>query len=362
MAADLFSRVEPAWINAPGTMNPADSIALLSCVRLRRNIKGFSFPWKCGKSALYDSAAILLGSIGRSVTWQHCDFRMLDSMDSMSRNLLLEMRLITPLHAQGGPGRFFLRDEDCTATCMINEEDHLVVSAMTAGLDLASVRERAEAHVSSLEVDYVYDAVLGYLTADPRHVGSAMRAGVLLHLPALDALKEMENVCAAFERNWDRLALYKLLSDEQNASGSFYLVSNGSTLAVTPEEIVQHVTDAAESLISKEIFARDKILQSKDPKLNDRLWRAWGLLRHARRLSFSEALEAFSFVKLGSDLGWLPPIDDGAWKRMVAGSQRYHLGAESEQIVTPADEPFFRATRFRQFIEHRSVSAAAGTD
>lgn len=357
MITDLFSRVEPAWISSSNEASQSDSIVLLSSVKLRRNIEGFRFPGKAGKSDLYDSAAAILGGIGRSEAWNDCDFRMVDNLDNFSRYLLLELKLITPILAQGGPGRFFLRDSKGVVTCMINEEDHFTLCATNPGLELMSCLEKTQDLEKGLDaLPIVRDTVLGYLTANPSYVGSGMTAAVLLHLPALDALDEMAKVCEFFERDWKNLALYKLLSDRENPTGSFYLLTNRTTLSITPAEIVNLVDDAAQALVSKELFARHRMLSAKDEEMSDKFWRAWGLLRHARKLSFSEAVATFSFIKLGSDLGILPFVDNREWRRMVIGTQRHHLSLTSQQIIEQSEEAYVRAARFRQFIESKSSS------
>ncbi|MDR3332953.1 MAG: hypothetical protein LBT08_10030 [Synergistaceae bacterium] len=341
-------------------MGTPDPIVLYSEVRIRRNIDGYSFPGNCGRSDLYDSAAAVLGSIGRSDAWDGCEFRMVDNLDSISRHLLLEMRLITPQLSQGGAGRFLLRDGLGAACCMINEEDHVSISATNAGLDLYMAYNAAERLESSLDIKIVRDTVLGFLTANPLYVGTGMTASVMLHLPALDASDEMSRVSETFERDWKRMALYKLLSDKDNTCGSFYLLSNRSTLGITPEETINAVDDAAQSLISKEIFARHKMMEVKDADLGDRFWRAWGMLRHARKLPFSEAVDALSFVKLGSDLGVLPYIGDAEWRRLVLGSQHYHLSLSFGHVIEQSEEPYVRAACFRQFIEAKSSSLSLG--
>lgn len=240
---------------------------------------------------------------------------------------------------------------------MINEEDHFSLSATNAGLELGACLEKVRELEAGIDVELVRDTVLGYLTANPSFVGSGMTAAVLLHLPALDTLEEMPKICELFERDWKNLALYKLLSDRENSTGSFYLLTNRTTLSITQDEIVNLVDDAAQALVSKELLARHRMLSDKDEDLSDKFWRAWGLLRHARKLSFSEAITAFSFVKLGSDLGILPFIDNREWRRMVVGTQRYHLSLMSQQIIEQTEEPYVRAARFRQFIEGKSSSS-----
>jgi protein arginine kinase len=325
-----------------------------SGVRIRRNIEGFPFPGRSSRSQLCDSAVIALGSIGRGDAWNGCEFRMVDNLDNLSRYLLLEMRFITPLLAQGGAGRFFLRDNSGAVSCMINEEDHISISATSPGLEIASACDMASGLESALDIKPTRDEVLGYLTANPLYVGSGLTAYVMLHLPALDLTGETPRVYETFERDWKKLVLFRPFSDKGGACGSFFLLSNKKTLGVTSDDIIGNVEDAAQSLISKEMFARHKMAGMKDGDIGDKFWRAWGLLRHARKLHFSEAVDMFSVVKLGSDLGVLPFIDDAEWRRLVLGSQRYHLSLSFGRIIEQSEEPFVRAACFRQFIEGKS--------
>jgi protein arginine kinase len=178
-----------------------------------------------------------------------------------------------------------------------------------------------------------------------------MTATVMLHLPALYALGDMSRVIDTFKRDWHSLELGRWLPFGGEPCGSFYALSNRVTLSVTPEDISRNVSQAAQALVSREMFARHKIACGGEGDMNDRFWRAWGLLRHAKKLSFPEAMNAFSFVKLGSDVGVLPRIDDKEWRRLIVGCQRYHLGAGSSVILEENDEQSARAAMFRQYIE-----------
>jgi protein arginine kinase len=358
-AADPFARVTPAWVEAQDMEDGADSITVMSGIRVRRNIDGFSFPGRCDKSELYDLAAVMLGAIGRNDGWDCLDFRMVDDLDSMSRNLLLESRVITPALAQGGPGRFLMLGGDGALSCMINEEDHISLSLTKPGLGLGELRDSAESLVGSLDLKFSRDSVLGYLTANPSHVGTGVKAFVLLHLPALDVLDEMPGVCDSFGRDWKKLSLCRLRSDKQEECGSFFLLSNSVTLSVTPSEITGAVSEAAQSLASKELFARHKIRASADVEIDDRLWRAWGILRHARKLSCNESINLLSLVKLGSDMGILPHIYNREWKKMVLGAQKCHLAYAARGIIRERyEEARVRAARFRQFLEKKSSPAS----
>jgi protein arginine kinase len=361
MTFDDFAGIEPSWLSSDEIDIQSDPIVILSNVKIRRNLKDYPFPAMCGKSQLFDIAALLLGMIGRSGEWTSCDFRTIDSLDSLSRNILVETKTVTRSFAGGGAGRFLLRDDEGAIACMINEEDHLCASVAYPGLSLRETAKTALAFSDAVTLETASDPVLGVLTANPNYAGSGMQAFTLLHMPALDVSGEIDRVSAAFERDWGRVSMYRLLSDKNNASGSFYLVTNRVTLAVTPDEIVELVADAAHSLVSKEMFARHKIMNTKSGDMNDRFWRAWGLLRYARKLTFPEAINKASFIKLGSDLGILPKLHERVWRRLVVGAQRHHLSAGCKRIVEPSEEPFIRASIFRQFIERAGAKTLPRT-
>ena len=352
MIEDIFTSGEPAWVGRISADNSRhDPIIQSSSVRVRRNIEGFPFPGRCAKSQLYDSAAEALGSLGRSPVWNDCDFRLIDSLDDVSRNILLEMNMITPKLMQGGAGRFLLRDCAGMTTCMINEEDHISIVSTYPGLDLNSALKTVSDMERSLEIRLVKDVVLGYLTANPSYVGTGTTATVVLHLPALCETEDISRVSDSLRRDWNGLELEKLLSLGNESYGGFFALSNRTTLSVTPEEIVRIASQAAAALVSRELYSRQKLKLSVDDNLNDRFRRSWGMLRHAKKLSYAEAMDAFSFVKLGADIGILPKIDDIEWRRMIMGCQRYHMSRGSEAIMDQSEESFARAAMFRQFIE-----------
>jgi protein arginine kinase len=225
-----------------------------------------------------------------------------------------------------------------------------------AGLDLGASLETAEEMESSLDLKPARDVVLGYLTSNPSFVGTGLTATVMFHLPALEATDNIARVNDTFRRDWNNLELEKMKSREKGGCGSFFLLSNKITLSVTPAEIVKNVSQAAQTLVSREMFARHKIQISRGGDFNDRFWRSWGLLRHAKMLSFGEAMDAFSFVKLGADIGVLPSMDNREWKRMVLRAHKYHLRLATNIITGETEEQTARAAAFRQYIENLSAA------
>jgi|GEM_PF-2698242 len=361
MLTEPFSKIDLGWLasgegDEDGAKQPRTLIPLVSQVRIRRNIDGYPFVSRCDNSQLYDIAATILSRISESGVWSECDSRMIDNLGEAPKNLLLEKRLISPDFMRGGAGRFFVRDSDGTVACMINEADHLTISVSLGGLAPRGAHEAASALEGALGLQYAEDPVLGYLTADPSCVGTGMQASVLLHLPAIEITGGLKRNQLALERDWSKTALSKFTQITSKPAGSFYMLSNKITLAISPAEIVSMIQGAAELLISNELAVRRRLKQKRDDKLIDRFWRAWGTLRHARRLTLEESLAGLSLVKLGSEMGYLPLLRHDEWKRIFIASQPYHLGAESQSIPEESEELSLRAALFRRFIENRSIA------
>ena len=101
--------------------------------------------------------------------------------------MFVEEHLISPsLMEKLDKSSFLVRDDE-KATIMINEEDHLRIQILLAGLKFeeawllcSEIDDKLEA-----KLNFAYDAELGYLTACPTNVGTGLRASVMVHLPCL---------------------------------------------------------------------------------------------------------------------------------------------------------------------------------
>lgn len=358
MTFDDIALFEPSWVSFDDAAALKEPIALMTGARIRRNLKDHPFTTTCDKSLLFDTAALALGAMGRCDQWTSCDFRMIDSLDELSRSILVENRTISKRLSVGGAGRFFMRDDNASVSCMINECDHLCLTASFPGLSAEKAYSTASSFIDSVALDTACDPVLGFLTVSPKYVGTGLQVFVMLHMPALDASGETGRVSAAFERDHSKVALCRMTSEKKNTIGSFYYIINKITLGLTAEEITEQVSAAAKYLVSKELFARHKMTHSKSYDISDRFWRAWGLLRHARKLSYTEAANRASFVKLGSDLGVLPRVDERYWRRMIIGTQSNHISLANGRRVDSSEEPFDRAAMYRAFIESSGIPSS----
>lgn len=309
-------------------------IAVSSRVRLARNLVDLPFPKRASDEEL-DSVARQIASALPSASLE--EISPIDDLEPLSRRLLVEQHLVSPLFAAGGRGRSVAIDDDGVASLMVNEEDHLRIQVVLGGLSLGEVSRLALSIHQALaaSLNFAFDEELGFLTACPTNVGTAMRASVMLHIPALELLGQI----GALMREANRLGLTVrgTYGEGTEAQGALYQISNQITLGPSEEEIVEKVSAVARGIADEELRARRTLLERKGAELEDRAWRAWGILRYGRSLSFAEALAHLSFIHMAGALAVVPPLTASQWNGLVLAIQAAHLEARSGGDLSPAE-------------------------
>lgn len=232
--------------------------------------------------------------------------KLLNEMDSSQRMSLKEKHLISSdLLQRYAIGAALIR-EDEEISIMINEEDHLRIQAMLPGLQLeqaAALAFEAEAQLQE-RCPFSFDKQLGYLTACPTNTGTGMRASLMLHLPLLTHFKQMGNVGQSVAKLG--LTIRGIYGEGSEALGDLYQVSNQVTLGRTETEITEAVVAVGKQLIDMEKTLRVRTVSEANLKLQDRVFRSYGILRYARQMDSTEWMEHWSNLRLGATLGLLP--------------------------------------------------------
>ena len=193
--------------------------------------------------------------------------------------------------------------DDEAVSIMVNEEDHLRIQVLLPGLMLWEAWDMANNIDDTLEtkVTYAFDDELGYLTCCPTNLGSGLRASVMVHLPGLVLTNQVSKVLKALSQVG--LAVRGLYGEGSEPLGNLFQVSNQVTLGRVEKEIIEDLISVTKGLIEQERSARELLLNSDTgSQLTDRIYRAYGILSHARIISTQEALGLLSSLRLGVDM------------------------------------------------------------
>jgi protein arginine kinase len=320
--SDLTNRAGE-WLRGNG---PMSEIVISSRIRLARNIAGMPFLSRAShqqKHVLETRIRDVLLQAPPAAPTLYVD---LEHAPEIDRQLLVERHLISKQHAVAEGSRGVAIGESESISIMINEEDHLRIQVLRSGLQLEEAWDQINAIDDALEakLDFAFHQRFGYLTACPTNVGTGIRVSVMLHLPALRMSGEIEKVFRAAKDL--KLAVRGLYGEGTEATGDFYQISNQTTLGKTEEEILEdfrHVV--VPKIIDYEHHARRAYLNDLTVALDDKIFRALGLLRSARLMTSDETLTALSHLRMGVNLGRVKDVDIRTINELFLLSQPAHL-------------------------------------
>ncbi len=194
----------------------------------------------------------------------------------------------------------FMLSKEGDVSIMLCEEDHIKINAFSAGQDLFTAYNKANAlddiFISAFKL--AYSDRLGFLTASPMNLGTGLKVSFALHLPALARQKAIYRLSAMVSKLG--LTLRELY---RNGAGDIYILSNGVTLGITEKNAMDNLTAICDQLVKQERAAREEL--KKDVEFEDRIYRTLGIMKTARKLERGEFLEYVSLLRLGSALGYL---------------------------------------------------------
>ena len=301
-------------------------VVLSSRIRIARNLKKYPFPSVYRKEdakMISDEIENVTPSLGYGLK-----FLKLKDIDDVTKMSLVEKHIISPDFALSkNEYAGLLINEEENICFMINEEDHIRMQVFATGLELDNLLKLAIEIDEKLEnfVVYAYSEKYGFLTSCPTNVGTGLRASVMVHLPGLSMTGNIQKVLDVV--NNFGMNIRGIYGEGSKSQGDIYQISNKQSLGITEEETIQKIKKITEKVIEQERMAR-KVLGKNTIDLEDMVYRAYGLISNARKISSNECRNLLSQIKLGTDLGIIKELDDSKVNKlnlytMPANLQKY---------------------------------------
>ncbi len=338
------------WLQGRG---PEEDVVYCTRVRLARNLEEFAFsPCQSAEEAGLVTQTIerALSPLAKKREWTWVDLRRTEPLDSL---VLVERHLISRELETGSKARGVFHDEQGRIGLMVNEEDHIRLQVFRSGLRVEETWEEADLIDDAISevLPLAWSRDFGYLTSCPTNTGTGLRISVLLHLPALVLAKEIEKATSAIHEMG--MAVRGLFGEGSRSVGDLFQVSNQRTLGPTEEEIGQRLRSAVTQLIQWERRQREEFL--RNPILvEDRAYRALGILERARYLTSEETVDLISRLRLGRLLGLIEHPDLPALNRIFLLTQPGHLQKRVGRELMPQERDILRAEMIRRTLSPSS--------
>lgn len=333
-------------------LGPEGDIVLGTRVRLARNIRGIPFP----ATAQREQLKTVLAQARRVVPFlkPFGEFVYLDmaTVDSLEREVLVEKHLVSPSHIQNPQNKGVILDEETSISIMINEEDHLRIQVLKPGLQLEEAWRLATKidDVFERNLEYAFHPQAGYLTSCPTNAGTALRASVMFHLPALRRVKKVQEVLGTVSKFG--LTVRGLYGEGSDAWGNIFQLSNQVTLGHSEEETIEYLNRFTDQILHSERQAREYLLEGERRlETEDWLYRSYGILSNARSISSREAMELLSDLKLAVDLAVIKRGEPQRLKQLLIQIRSAHLQKIMGQPLPVGERDRLRASLIREALQ-----------
>ncbi len=335
-----------AWAQATG---PQHETVLSSRVRLARNLSRAPFTSVASPKACAAVLQSVFGAARKAAPFKGAAFLELEGLEAIERQFLIERRLISHALAAEPKHRAVIVGEREVLSVMVNEEDHLRLQAVDSGLCLKELWQKAEALDEALAqgLEFAADPRWGHLTACPTNAGTGLRLSALVHLPALSLAGQINPLLEGLGRL--QMTARGIYGEGTKVIGDFYQISNATTMGLSEAQFLEKVARAVSGLVAKEMDLRRSLVEgAQKTQVEDLIYRALGILSHARRISYEETMQHLSYLRMALSLGWKVPASFEMLNELIILAQPAHIQMVAQKELSAADRDFLRAALLRK--------------
>ena len=331
-----------SWYASEG---PDNDIVISSRVRLARNLKDYTFPVIMKdneRKVILDNVRKVLMSNSEPLI-KDMLYVNISELTPVDREAMVERHLISSELAQGREFSAAFVNKTESISVMVNEEDHLRIQCILPGLQLREGLElcsKVEEMIGK-KFEYAFRNDFGYLTCCPTNVGTGMRASAMMHLPALTTtgyIGTLLETCGKIG-----VAVRGIHGEHSGASGNIYQVSNQISLGQSEEDIADNVNGIVSQIMNRERAVEADLLENGRIKIEDMIFRSYGIFVNARIITAEESLRLLSDIRMGVNLGIIKDITLKCLNELMLSVQPATLQRMSGRPLDPDERDIRRA-------------------
>ncbi len=141
-----------------------------------------------------------------------------------------------------------------------------------------------------------------------------------------------------------------LYGEGTQATGDFYQISNQVTLGRKEEDLIEDLVRVIPRIADYERRSRELWLKEDRLLLEDRVFRALGLLQGARKIPSEETLDLLSAVRMGAGLGIVRGVDMDRLNRLFLHCLPAHLQKCQGAEMSETERDVARARLLREVL------------
>ena len=330
------------WFEVTGK---PQGIVVSSRIRLARNIEGHVFPGKMQES----EKQALLRELRQGLSGFDMSYTDLRQMNQNEKKALKERKLINSTIAGRNTSMGLYTSADESVSILLGGDDHLRFQCLLPGSALHKgweIMDELDDRINE-HFDYAFSEKYGYLTSFPTNMGTGLRASV--DLPLLSKERNFKRLMEEIGRMG--ISLKGVCGGDPSENyGNLYRLSNQKTLGQTEKEIIENVERFAMQLAGQERQAENEIVRTKRGDVEDEIYKSFGVLRYARKLSFKEGMMYLSQIRMGMANGLIHMKEPVNIHSLMLQSQPASLMQYAGRSLTEEESRIVRAQFIREHL------------
>ena len=296
-------------------------------IRFARNLSGVPFP----HHATPEQKQQVINTVASALEGVHLKDKVvahrvdMDKVTSEEAGSYVERHIISPDFAENREGKALFITDDEKISIMVNEEDHIRIQVLASGEDLKNALELASKIDDLLDsrLSYAYSERFGYLTGCPTNLGTGLRASVMMFLPAIERMGHIGKLSNTLSKLG--LVIRGTFGEGSEVKGSLYQVSNQVSLGIDEETAVENLVQITGQIIEQELQLRDGIITNSKNSIEDKIFRALGISKYAKMMSYKEMIEISELIRLGIYYGMLENMSVAALNKLLFETGPYGI-------------------------------------
>ena len=171
-----------------------------------------------------------------------------------------------------------------------------------------------------------------------------------MHLPQLERTGQIRSLTQAISKFG--ITVRGIYGEGSEAMGSIYQVSNQVTLGQSEREIIENLKKVVSTIVQREQeLEKNAYARAKDD-VEDKVWRSYGILKTARKISAKEAMQMLSNLMEAKNMG-VEPMPDISIKpvELMINIQPAIIQTTNGKDMTPEERDKARADYIRKILK-----------
>lgn len=295
-----------------------NDIVLFSKLGARRNLYDYKFKDREKSENLKKISYLVKKYIDKN------NFHILEGRKLSEKEIdfLCEHFLIAKNENSDFKNSFFLIKKDGNFMAATNLSEHIEAFELFNGVDFLDRYKYIDNFLKKIKTKYAYLDDFGFLMSDPLKSGYGFYLLSILHLPALRISNKIEAL--KLELKSFNLQLDTLNESKAPLSMDFYSLYREINVGDF-KKIMEIYGMVLSTISNKEIQERSSLLNNSKIELEDKIFRALGVIRFSRLIGQFEAMENISLLKFGLDLGYKLDCDYNHISKAFFMARDYYL-------------------------------------